>query len=158
MELEFFERIVRRTDRPASKLEEATTGPIHPFELRNIHPNLPAKVRKLFDDGHSAEATFLAMKYVEKMVQKHSGRSDSGQKLMLASFDKSKPLIKLNALSNASEEDEQEGYRFMFSGSVQGIRNPGGHEVELSDDPDVCLDHLSFASLLLRRLERAGYK
>ena len=156
MDLEIFERIVRRTDAPAPVVRNDT--PQHPFEVRNIHPSLPSKVRKLFDDGHCAEATFLAMKYVEKVVQRHSGRNDSGQKLMLSAFDKSKPLIKLNGLSNSSEEDEQEGYRFMFSGSVQGIRNPGGHEIELSDDPDVCLDHLSFTSLLLRRLERAGYK
>ncbi len=71
---------------------------------------------------------------------------------MLAVFDKSKPLIQLNPLLTQSEQDEQEGYRLMFSGAVQGIRNPGGHEIELSDDPDVCLDHLAFASLLPRRL------
>ena len=46
----------------------------------------------------------------------------------------------------------------MFAGAVMGIRNPGGHEIELSDDPDVCLDHLAFASLLIRRLERSGFK
>lgn len=49
-------------------------------------------------------------------------------------------------------------YRFIFAGAIVAIRNPGGHEITLSDDPDVCLDHLAFASLLLRRLERSGYK
>lgn len=156
--LDAFEKLVRQTNPPASANVEKDDSQQHPFELRNIHPNLPAKVRKLFDDGHCAEATFLAMKYVEKVVQRHSGKKESGQKLMLTVFDKNNPLIKLNSLSNSSEEDEQEGYRFIFSGSVQGIRNPGGHEIELSDDPDVCLDHLSFTSLLLRRIERAGYK
>lgn len=37
------------------------------------------------------------------------------------------------------------------------IRNPRGHEVDLGADPDTCLDHLAFASLLLRRLERSGF-
>jgi uncharacterized protein (TIGR02391 family) len=158
MTLEIFEYIVRRTAAPRQKVDECAAASLHPFDVRNIHPALPTKVRRLFDDGHCAEATFLAMKYVEKIIQKYSGKRESGQKLMLAAFDKSKPLIKLNPLSTSSEEDEQEGYRFIFSGAVLGIRNPGGHEIELSDDPDVCLDHLSFASLLIRRLERAGYK
>jgi hypothetical protein len=41
---------------------------------------------------------------------------------------------------------------------MQGIRNPRAHEPTIVDDPDICLDHLSFVSLLLRRLEQAGYK
>ncbi|WP_213991233.1 TIGR02391 family protein [Sodalis sp. dw_96] len=150
-----FERIVRESTNIVSEGNDVL---LHPFEIRNIHPSFPIKVRRLFDDGHCAEATFLAMKCVEKAVQKHSGKKEFGQKLMMSVFDKNKPLIQLNPLSNASEEDEQEGYRFLFSGAVQGIRNPGGHEIELSDDPDVCLDHLAFASLLLRRLERSGFK
>ena len=159
--LDLFELIVRRTwarEITGDDSEASNGKPPHPFELRNVHPAFPAKVRKLFDDSHCAEATFHAFKYVERVVQQHSGKQESGQKLMLAVFDKNKPLIKLNPLLTQSEQDEQEGYRFMFSGAVQGIRNPGGHEIELSDDPDVCLDHLAFASLLLRRLERSGFK
>lgn len=159
---DLFEQIVRRTKSPAvsatSDAIEQSTGQLHPFELRNVHPDMPAKVRKLFDDGHGAEATFHAFKFVEKVVQKHSGSREIGRKLMMNVFNKANPVIKLNGLANPSEEDEQEGYQFMFAGSVAAIRNPGGHEITLSDDPDVCLDHLAFASLLLRRLERAGYK
>jgi uncharacterized protein (TIGR02391 family) len=159
--LDWFEKAVRSS--PACVVE-ATEGEftpailLHPFDLRNVHPGFPQKVRNLFDDGHCAEATFAAFKYVDKVVQKHSGKKESGQKLMLAVFSKDNPVIKLNPLKNQSEEDEQEGYRFMFAGAVMGIRNPGGHEIELSDDPDVCLDHLAFASLLVRRLERSGFK
>lgn len=156
-----FEQIVRRTSAsatPPSEAPEQHAVALHPFELRNVHPDLPPKVRKLFDDGHGAEATFHAFKFVEKVVQTHSGSRETGRKLMMNVFSKSNPVIKLNGLANPSEEDEQEGYQFMFAGSVAAIRNPGGHEISLSDDPDVCLDHLAFASLLLRRLERAGYK
>jgi glycerol uptake facilitator-like aquaporin len=38
------------------------------------------------------------------------------------------------------------------------IRNPRGHEYAVVDDPDTCLDHLSFVSMLLRRLEAAGFR
>lgn len=156
--LELFEQIVRRA--PAPEIADGVTGGAspHPFELRNIHAGLPPKVRKLFDDGHGAEATFLAFKYVEKVVQKHANVAEIGEKLMMTVFNPDGPVLKLNGLTNHSEKDEQRGYRFVFAGAVVAIRNPGGHEIELSDDPDVCLDHLTFASLLLRRLERSGYK
>jgi uncharacterized protein (TIGR02391 family) len=77
---------------------------------------------------------------------------------MMAAFDGTTPKVKLNALGTTSEKDEQQGYRFVFAGAMQGIRNPRAHEPTIVDDPDICLDHLSFVSLLLRRLEQAGYK
>lgn len=129
-----------------------------PFDSRNIHPDLPTKVRTLFDDGHYPEATHVAFTYLDKEVQKHSGISESGFKLMMAAFDGATPKVKLNALGTTSEKDEQQGYRFIFAGGMQGIRNPRAHEHTIVDDPDICLDHLSFVSLLLRRLEQAGYK
>lgn len=154
--LDRFETIVRR-----AKAFDARDGQdslaLHPFDRRNIHPRLPPKVRKLFDDGHYAEATFEAFKFIDKVVQKHSKVSESGMKLMMQVFDEAKPLLQLTALSNSSEIDEQKGYRFLFSGAVMAIRNPRGHEVNVSDDPDTCLDHLAFASLLLRRLEQSGF-
>jgi len=132
--------------------------PEDPFDRRNIHPDLPAKVRELFDDGHYPEASEHAFKHLDKKVQHHSGISESGFKLMMAAFDGATPKVKLNALATTSDEDEQEGYRFMFAGGMRGIRNPRAHEPTIVDDPDICLDHLSFVSLLLRRLEQAGYK
>ncbi len=114
-------------------------------------------MRKLFDDGHYPEATIHAFKYLENKVHKHSGiNNQTGQALMMAAFDASK--IKLNAGVTLSDTDEQEGYRFIFAGGTRGIRNPRAHEPDIVDDPDICLDHLSFVSMLLRRLEQAGYK
>ncbi len=132
--------------------------PVDPFDRRNIHPDLPARVRELFDDGHYPEASEHAFKHLDKKVQQHSGIAESGFKLMMAAFDGATPKVKLNALATTSDEDEQEGYRFMFAGGMRGIRNPRAHEPTIVDDPDICLDHLSFVSLLLRRLEQAGYK
>ncbi|HEY0590867.1 MAG TPA: TIGR02391 family protein [Thermoanaerobaculia bacterium] len=51
----------------------------------------------------------------------------------------------------------QKGYRFVFAGGVLAIRNPRGHEYDVTDDPDTCLDHLSFVSMLLRRFAQAGF-
>jgi uncharacterized protein (TIGR02391 family) len=76
---------------------------------------------------------------------------------MMQVFAESSPAIKLTPNSTTSEKDEQKGYQFLFAGSILVIRNPRGHEYSLKDSPDLCLDHLALASLLLRRLETAGY-
>lgn len=132
-------------------------APSHPFDHRNIHTDLPPKVRELFDDGHYPEATSLAFKFLEKKIQKHSGlTAKMGEPLMMEALNGN--TIKLNAMVTVSEKDEQEGYRFIFAGGIRGIRNPRAHEPSIVDDPDICLDHLSLVSLLLRRLEQAGYK
>jgi uncharacterized protein (TIGR02391 family) len=158
--LKRFEAISRAIARlPLAKPEPPVAEqPLHPFETRNIHHDLPPKVRKLFDDGHYAEATYEAFKFLDKTVDKLAKLSESGFKLMMAAFNESNPKIPLTPLTTISEKDEQKGYMFIFAGGVLAIRNPRGHEHSMKDDPDVCLDHLSFVSMLLRRLERAGFK
>jgi len=152
-----FERVVRR----AGQFTEARSEPVgglHPFDERNIHPRLPKIVRDLFDDGHYAQATFEAYKFLDKEVQRHSGSTENGFNLMMQAFAVEAPLIRLTPLCTISEKDEQKGFRFIFAGSVLAIRNPRGHEFGVVDSPDKCLDHLSLASLLIRRLEEAGFK
>jgi uncharacterized protein (TIGR02391 family) len=150
-----FERLARN----ASRLSEAEPREFegHPFELRNIHAALPAVVKRLFDNGHYAQATFEAFKYIDNEVKRHSGLRRIGKALMLEALKEAAPLIKLNGLISESDLNEQEGYKFIFAGSVIAIRNPRGHD-DIVDDVDTCLDHLSLASHLLRRLEQAGYK
>jgi uncharacterized protein (TIGR02391 family) len=131
---------------------------LHPFDRRDIHPSLPAKVKRLFDDGHYEDATFTAWKYLDKLVQRHSKLTKSGFDLMTQAFGEPNGPVQLNASLNVSEVDEQNGYKLLFSGSVWAIRNPRGHEVAVPDDLDSCLDYLSFASMLIRRLEQAGFK
>jgi uncharacterized protein (TIGR02391 family) len=152
-----FERIVRRalvfTEAPAEERQD-----IHPFDVRDIHPRIPQIVRKLFDDGHYAQATFETFKFIDKEVQRLSGESENGFKLMMKVFPEPSPVIKITPCSSVSERDEQKGYQFLFAGSILAIRNPRGHEYAIRDSLDNCLDHLSLASLLLRRLEQAGYR
>jgi uncharacterized protein (TIGR02391 family) len=147
-----FESVARR----AASFTVASSEPVgglHAFDQRNLHPQIEQVSKKLFDDGHYSQATFEAFKLVDKTVQKLAKSNLSGKKLMMLAFSETSPLIKLTALSTTSEMDEQEGYRFIFAGSAMAIRNPRGHEVNLPDSPSLCLDHLSLASLLLRRVE-----
>ena len=151
-----FERIVRKAVGFTVVTPEETRD-IHPFDLRDLHPKLPQIVRDLFDDGHYAQATFEAFKFLDEVIQQLSGESETGFKLMMRVFPEASPAIKLTPCSKQSEKDEQKGYQFLFAGSVLAIRNPRGHECAVKDHPDTCLDHLSLVSLLLRRIEKAGY-
>jgi uncharacterized protein (TIGR02391 family) len=151
-----FQKIVRKAYRFAEK-DNLLVHRQHPFIRHNIHPDFPPKVRKLFDDGHYAEATFEAFKFIDKIIQRHSKNKESGFKLMMNAFNENNPLIRLTRLSNISEIDEQEGFKFLFAGGSKAIRNPRGHECNIKDNENTCLDHLAFASLLIRRLEQAGF-
>ncbi|MCC5086436.1 TIGR02391 family protein [Xanthomonas campestris] len=152
--LEKFEHIVRRA-RIFTEARSEPAGGSHPFDERDIHSKIQNVSKKLFDDGHYAPATFEAYKLADKEVAELANLSESGVKLMMKAFSEQAPLIRLTNLLTTSEKDEQEGFKFIFSGSVMAIRNPRGHEYGVQDSPTDCLDHLSLASMLLRRLERA---
>jgi uncharacterized protein (TIGR02391 family) len=164
-----FERIVRSVGRVQGELPAPfASGPLtilskttepHPFETRNIHPDLPTKVRNLFDDGHLEQSVFEAFKYIEREVKRISGlRGKTGYALMMDAFNENSAKLPLNALTTDSEIDEQRGYKSIFAGAAAGIRNPRGHEVDIGDTPDDALDYLALASLLLRRLDAADLR
>lgn len=156
VEFSLFEKIVRAARNigvPDST--EVETAVLHPFDERNIHPAIAKVSQKLFDNGHYPQATFEAFKYIDNQVKKVSGIRETGYKLMMQAFDENKPKIQLNDMSSMSDKDEQFGFRHMFAGSASGIRNPRGHDNDddRPDTIDLCLDHLSVASILLRTLE-----
>jgi uncharacterized protein (TIGR02391 family) len=146
-----FERFVRDA-RHVGPRTSPESREVHPFDERNIHPDIANVSLKLFDDGHYAQATFEAFKLLDSKVRDVSGIQDSGYKLMMAAFNETNPKIKLNDLLTTSDKDEQMGFRYVFAGSMSAIRNPRGRDIR-TDPIDLCLDHLSFASVLLRTFE-----
>jgi uncharacterized protein (TIGR02391 family) len=152
-----FEQIARRAHRFTEAAPNASGGG-HPFDTRNVHADLPIDVRKLFDNGHYAQATFEAFKFVDEEIQRISGSTEYGTSLMMSALGGASPTVKLNPGMTTSEKNEQDGFKFLFAGAMLGIRNPRGHASGVNDDPDVCLDHLSLGSLLLRRLDEAGLR
>lgn len=152
-----FERIARRAH-IFTESESRSDSTLHPFDERNIHADFPNEVKSLFDNGHYAQSTFEAFKFLDEEVQRISVDSDFGKSLMLRVFGGTPPKLQLNAGMTATELSEQEGYKFIFAGVMAGIRNPRGHKTGVNDDPDTCLDHLSLASMLIRKLEEAGLR
>lgn len=149
--LSLFEGIVRKSQH-VGRNGVGSDRTAHPFDEWNIHSKISEICLKLFDDGHYSQAVFEAFKYVDNEVKHLSGIKDSGYKLMMAAFAESSPKIQLTELKTSSDVDEQMGFKFVFAGVMSAIRNPRGHEI-VSDTIDRCLDYLSVASVLLRRIE-----
>lgn len=149
--LPIFERIARSAKNFGQPAAEEDRG-VHPFDERNIHPDISLVSQKLFDDGHYAQATFEALKLIDNRVKSLSGIEDTGFNLMMNAFNETGPKIRLTNLTSMSDKDEQKGFRHIFAGVMSGVRNPRGHD-NRTDTIDLCLDHLSLASVLLRALE-----
>lgn len=112
-----FEMVARK----AGKFSDARikpSGGLHPFDERNIHPKFPQIIKDLFDNGHYSQATFEAYKFLDNEIQRHSGSSESGVKLMMQVFASEAPIIQLTPIQSISEKDEQKGYQFIFAGAV----------------------------------------
>jgi uncharacterized protein (TIGR02391 family) len=154
--LKAFERIVRRAQ-GYTEARDNTAENIHPFDERNIHERISDVSLGLFDNGHYSQATFEAYKFVDKTIQDVASSSESGFKLMMSALGGSDPAVKLNPNETTTEQDEQKGFQFLFAGSILAIRNPRGHEYAVQDSAEKCLDHLGLASMLVRRIEEAGY-
>lgn len=155
--LDVFEQIVRTTLPPQRQVQSEADDSQHPFETRNIHPDIPPRVRNLFDDGYLPESVFSAFKFLEAEVKRMSAvKGKTGESLMGAVFGGTPPVVSLNDGLTDSDSDEQRGYQNLFKGAVAGIRNPRGHEIYIPDTPDQALDYLALASLLLRKLDAVG--
>jgi uncharacterized protein (TIGR02391 family) len=108
----------------------------------------------LFADGHYSQSIFEAFKRVNDEVKAVSGlRDKDGKDLMANAFSKQGAVIRLNPLNTQYDRDEQEGFKFLFMGSMQGIRNPKAHDNVVQDDPHKTLEYLGLASLLMKCLE-----
>lgn len=123
--------------------------------LATLHPEVLAVSEQLFRDGHRAAAVFEAAKALNSRVKKMSGLTGDGVGMMGAAFKKEEPSIVLAALTTQTGQDIQAGYRFLFMGSQQAIRNPAAHEPfgELEDDE--AFELLGLASHLMRKLDEA---
>ncbi|MCL4251316.1 MAG: TIGR02391 family protein [Anaerolineae bacterium] len=119
-------------------------------------PDLLRYVEKLFRDGHHAQAVERAYKYLNNLVKKKaSAPALDGSSLMNTTFSVQKPLLKLNALSSESEENEQKGYMQILAGVMTGIRNPRVHEHDWEDTEERALQLLSLANHLVVRVRNS---
>ena len=124
--------------------------------IARLHPAVVIKAYRLFDDGHYASAVFEAFKAIEVRVAAQSGLDISGRPLMAAALADGGP-IQLAAEIGGSTNDEQEGFKLLFMGAIQGIRNPKAHTFDRPPSAQRAAEYLSLASVMLRRLDDARH-
>jgi len=133
--------------------EDSIPMEIQLFNKMQFHPKVIEVSRKLYVDGHYAQAITEAYKAIDNFVKQKTGESIYGKELMGKVFKKDDPIIKLNELKTQSNRNEQEGFMHLFQGAMIGIRNPKAHDNVFMADPYKTLEYLSFASLLMRRAD-----
>jgi uncharacterized protein (TIGR02391 family) len=134
--------------------EPTETMAKHVFNMMNFHPAIVNASKSLFETKHYAQAIFEAFKAVNNFVKDKTQLSLDGKDLMAQVFKEDIPIIKLNVLKSKSDKDEQEGFKFIFMGSMLGIRNPKAHDDIIQRDPYRTIEYLGLASLLIKIAEQ----
>lgn len=137
----------------------------HIFDKLDIHQKIKEVSKSFFKDGYYSSAIEAAFKQIILMVKEkanhpkgNNGQELDGQKLMFTVFSKELPVLKLNDLKTDIDKDEQDGFRYLFGGASQGIRNPKAHSIQDLKDPQKAIEYILFASLLARKIDEAKLK
>lgn len=125
--------------------------------LPGLHADISSSSGTKFAQGHHDSAVFEAFKAIEHRVQVLTGSSLSGKPLMSSAFSEQNPLLDISSWRSAGrqQDDELEGYKFLFMGGIVGLRNVRGHGGSLETSEEDALEMLAIASLLMRALDRA---
>lgn len=145
----FEEKVTDLGETPAGRALKA-------FGELEIHPEIERAVAKLFRDGHYANAVEDACKVLDGLVKIRSGKYDlSGTELMQTVFSPKNPILKFSDLETQTEQSEQQGMMFLYSGAMLALRNPRAHEI-IEDDPEKALEYIAFLSLLAKSLDKTN--
>ena len=128
-----------------------------PVTLPGLHPLISKASGSQIATKHFDSAVFEAFKAVEDRVKKLTGHGDIGKRLMTAVFNEQAPLLDITTdnADAAQNADEREGFKFLFMGAAQALRNTRGHGPNLQTGEQEAMEMLATASLLMRALDRA---
>jgi len=128
------------------------------FYNRGFHPIINEHCIDLYKQRNYFHAVFEAAKIYNKLVKEKSKSEKDGFKLMMEVWD-CKGVLKVTKCETETDQDLQNGLKFLSAGLMQAIRNPTAHEPALywPISKEDCLDLLSFISYLLRQLDKAIY-
>ena len=126
-------------------------SPIESNSLFNLHPLVQSAALQLYSDGHYRQAILDTYILIVQTVKTKSGRHDlDGTALMQTVFSPKNPIVKIS-----DDSDEQQGFMWMFSGAVMGIRNPKAHRLIPQTDSQKTLEWLYYASALFKVLDES---
>ncbi|MFJ8152530.1 TIGR02391 family protein [Streptomyces sp. NPDC094468] len=120
-----------------------------------LHPEVAAVAAGRFAKGQYTDAVRSAFQAVEHRVQTLSGLSEVGAKLMGTVLGSDTPKLVVTRASGPSLRSEREGFRDLFKGAMEALRNPRSHGPHFADDPEEAQEMLALANMLMRRLDEA---
>lgn len=140
-------------------ISEVSKKQLSEFTDRKFHPEIVKNCSKLYFDGHYFHAVFEAAKIYHQNVQAKSQSVKEGQDLMLQVWNPEKGTLKVTKCISSNDKNVQEGIAFLSAGLIRATRNPTAHEPAYlwPITKEECLDVLSFASFLMKKLDEAIY-
>lgn len=126
-----------------------------------VHPRIVSVSKKLFDNGHyanAAEDAFIEIndrvKKIFKIVNPSAIKVPDGDAAMTTVFSLNNPLLKVCDASTDSGQNEQKGLMFMLQGAMSALRNPKAH-ANITITAEDSLQRLMFASMLMYKIDDA---
>lgn len=139
--------------------EKQTTAEIWSY----IHPLIQKSSKKLFEDGHfanAAEDAFVELngraKAIYKKLVPSATKIPDGTDLMHKLFGSNPLLCPVCDTSTESGDNYQQGFHFMTAGAMSALRNPKAHSNDEVLTKDEAMRRLMFASMLMYKLDEAG--
>lgn len=118
-----------------------------------LHPLIRQASDRYIESNHMGAAILEAFKAINIRVKELTGLDADGTDLMGKAFGTTTPRLLLADQETQTGRDIQSGFQHLFRGAVTGIRNPNAHELFRPLDDNEALEQLSFASLLMHRLD-----
>jgi len=128
---------------------------------RDVHPDVLAFCRAELLQQNYFHAVLEASKSVADKLRRLTGATGDGSPLVDAlCFPAAAPRIRFNALATEWERSEQTGIATLMKGMFSTFRNPAAHapKVAWATSRSDALDMLTLASMLHRRLDKAGVR
>lgn len=125
------------------------------LEQRNAHDLIFTFCKAELLAENYFHTVFEAAKSIAESIRQKTGLSEDGSELIDKAFSIKNPLIKINSLSNETEESEHKGFANLIKGVFGMFRNTTAHSPKIiwNINEEDALDILSTISLIHRKLE-----
>lgn len=126
-----------------------------------IHPLIQKSSKKLFEDGHfanAAEDAFIEINDRTKRlfsIVKPNALVPDGEAAMTTVFSSNTPLIEFCDRSTTTGQNKQKGFMQMLAGAMSALRNPKAHSNAETLSEEEAFRRLAMASMLMYTIDDA---
>lgn len=126
-----------------------------------IHPLIQKSSKKLFEDGHfanAAEDAFIEINdRVKKLfsIVKPNDPVPDGEAAMTTVFSSNNPLVEFCDRSTTTGQNKQKGFMQMLAGAMSALRNPKAHSNTEILSAEEAYRRLTTASMLMYAIDDA---